>query len=188
MKIRVSRLVRLVPLSAIALAFVVVPVVADAKLAANGVESSFTAVGPAGLKIVGTTRDGRVQDDGTTVKVTVPLSNLTTGISLRDKHMREKYLQVGTYPDAELEVARTALSVPKPGAESAADVPGVLRLHGQNKSVTVHYSAKRDGDTMHVNGTVHFNMNDFGIEVPKYLGITVKPDVDVQVRFDAADR
>jgi polyisoprenoid-binding protein YceI len=177
-----------VTLAAVVLAAVATPLIADAKLAgASGMESHFTAVGPAGMKIVGTTKDGRVEDDGTAMRVTVPLANLTTGISLRDKHMREKYLQVGSYPDAQLEVARAAIVVPKQGAESSGDVPGVLRLHGQNKSVTVHYSAKRDGDTLHVNGALHVNMNDFGIEVPKYLGITVKPEVDVDVRFDTVD-
>lgn len=185
MKLRHASLI----LAAVVLAGVTTPLIAHAKLAgASGMESHFTAVGPAGMKIVGSTKDGRVEDDGTSMRVTVPLANLTTGISLRDKHMREKYLQVGTYPDAQLEVARAAIVVPKPGAESTGEVPGVLHLHGQNKSVTVHYAAKRDGDTLHVNGALHVNMNDFGIAVPKYLGITVKPEIDIDVRFDTVER
>ena len=35
-------------------------------------------------------------------------------------------------------------------------------------------------------GTVHVNMNDFGITVPVYLGVTVKPDVDVSASFHVA--
>jgi polyisoprenoid-binding protein YceI len=165
------------------------PMVADARVAgSSGMESRFIAVGPAGLKIVGTTNDGSVTDDGTTLHVAVPLGNLTTGISLRDKHMREKYLQTASYPEASLDVPRSAITFPKSGAEAAADVPAVLHLHGQNKTVSVHYTVKRDGDALHVSGAVHVNMNDFGIEVPRYMGITVKPEVDVTVRFDAVDR
>ena len=34
---------------------------------------------------------------------------------------------------------------------------------------------------------MHLNMNDFAIEVPSYLGVTVKPDVDVIAQFDVID-
>ncbi len=34
---------------------------------------------------------------------------------------------------------------------------------------------------------MHLNMNDFGIEKPTYMGATVKPDVDVNVRFHFKD-
>jgi polyisoprenoid-binding protein YceI len=174
-----------------ALALVAVPALAAARLTtSSGMESRFIAVGPAGLKIEGTTKDGSVSDDGKTIRVTVPLGNITTGISLRDRHMRDKYLQTASYPEASLEVARSALSFPKPGAEASSDVAAQVRLHGQSKTVTVHYTAKRDGSsaTLHVSGTMHLNMVDFGIEAPKYMGLTVKPEVDVSVRFDAAER
>jgi len=165
------------------------PFVADARVtAASSMESRFTAIGPAGLKIVGTTPDGAVADDGTTLRVRVPLANLTTGISLRDRHMREKYLQVGSYPEAQLEVGRARINFPQAGAEASGDVPATLTLHGQKKTVNVHYTVRRDGPTLRVNGAMHLNMNDFGIEVPKYMGITVKPEVDVNVKFDAADK
>jgi hypothetical protein len=32
-------------------------------------------------------------------------------------------------------------------------------------------------------GKFRINMNDFGITVPVYLGVTVKPDVDVTANF-----
>jgi hypothetical protein len=31
-------------------------------------------------------------------------------------------------------------------------------------------------------------MKEFGIDVPSYLGVTVKPDVQVSVKFDATDK
>jgi hypothetical protein len=34
---------------------------------------------------------------------------------------------------------------------------------------------------------MHLNMNDFGIQVPSYLGVTVKPDVDVAAQFEVTD-
>jgi polyisoprenoid-binding protein YceI len=113
----------------------------------------------------------------------VPLSNLATGIALRDRHMKEKYLEVQKYPDATLTVARSSLKVPPSGAHATADAPATLTLHGATRPVTVHYEASGEGDGLSVNGTFHVKMDEFGIAVPSYLGVTVKPDVDVHATF-----
>jgi hypothetical protein len=52
--------------------------------------------------------------------------------------------------------------------------------------VTVHYSAKADGAAVAAQGRFRINMNEFGINVPSYLGVTVKPDVDVTASFRVA--
>jgi polyisoprenoid-binding protein YceI len=147
---------------------------------------SFQASGPAGMKIEGTTGDLTLADKGDSVVITVPLANLSTGITLRDRHMKEKYLEVPKYPSATLSVSRPALKVPAAGEKVEIDVPATVNLHGQTRPVTVHYQAKRDGSTLVANGKFHINMTDFGITVPSYLGVTVKPDVDVSADFRAA--
>jgi hypothetical protein len=38
-----------------------------------------------------------------------------------------------------------------------------------------------------VRGTVHINMSDYGIASPSFMGVTVKPDVDVTVAFVVTD-
>ncbi|HEX7668410.1 MAG TPA: YceI family protein [Polyangiaceae bacterium] len=160
---------------------------APAKLARTGEPLvSFTAIGPAGLKIKGESHDLLVVDRGADLSVKIPLGGLKTGISLRDSHMREKYLQVEQYPAAELMVSRDAIKLPNGGAVSI-DAKGTLSLHGKTKPVTFHYDAKRSGSAMHVNGTLRLNIKEFGIDVPSYAGITVKPDVDVAVEFDVQD-
>jgi hypothetical protein len=143
----------------------------------------FEASGPAGLKITGSTGELTATDDGTNVVLTVALGNLTTGIGLRDQHMKEKYLEVPKFPSTTLTVARSALTVPASGQKSAGDAPATLNLHGQSHPVTVHYDSKADGAFIVSHGTFHINMNDFGITVPTYLGVTVKPDVDVSATF-----
>jgi polyisoprenoid-binding protein YceI len=144
---------------------------------------SFEAAGPAGMKIEGTTNELKVDEAQGTVTIDVPLANLVTGIALRDRHMREKYLEVPRFPDAVLTVSRDALKIPPSGARVEADAPGTLKLHGQTRPVTVHYSAAADADGVAVHGAVHVKMDDFGISVPTYLGVTVKPDVDVRADF-----
>ena len=49
--------------------------------------------------------------------------------------------------------------------------------------MTVHYEAASDATGFAVHGKFHVRMDDFGITVPSYLGVTVKPDVDVTASF-----
>lgn len=165
-----------------------IPAVAAAGLSRSGTPSvQFSASGPVGMKIRGTTSDLVIADRDDKIVVRVPLSGLKTGIGLRDTHMREKYLQVAQYPNAELSVPRSSLKVPGDGAAASATAQGTLTLHGKTKPVSFHYEAKRAGSTIHVAGTLNLNMNDFGIQVPSYAGVTVKPDVTVDAEFDATN-
>jgi polyisoprenoid-binding protein YceI len=147
---------------------------------------NFLASGPAGMKIEGSTPDLTIADQGDNIVITVPLANLTTGIGLRDRHMKEKYLEVAKYPSATLTVARSALKLPAGADKAEGDAPSTVNIHGQSRPVTVHYEAKRDGSTFSTRGKFHINMTDFGITVPSYLGVTVKPDIDINASFRAA--
>ena len=165
------------------------PSLADAKLTkVDGASiARFSASGPGALKIEGTTPDVLVADDGTNVTITVPLANLDTGIKLRNGHMRDKYLEVGKYPSAVLVVARAALKIPAVGASATADAPGTMTIHGATRPVTFHYSASRNANAMAVSGNLDLNINDYQITVPSYLGVTVKPDIKVDIKFTAND-
>jgi polyisoprenoid-binding protein YceI len=160
---------------------------ADGSLSApREAKVSFTAAGPVGLKIEGKTSDLNVAEKDGNVVIDVPLANLTTGIDLRDHHMRDKYLETGKFPSATLTVARAALQTPALGASLQADVPATVSIHGQTKPVTVHYSATGEAGGFFIDGAFHVKMNEFGIAVPNYASVTVKPDVDVKASFHVA--
>jgi polyisoprenoid-binding protein YceI len=161
--------------------------VAAAKLSSTGSSSAgFQASGPGGINIDGKSSDVQVADDGTTVKITVGLKALDTGMGLRDKHTKEA-LEVDTYPTAELKVARGDLKFPAGGAESSGDAKGKLTVHGQTKDVTFHYTASLAGDTLSVKGSTKIDMTDFGIKTPSYLGVGVKPGLGITINFQAKD-
>jgi polyisoprenoid-binding protein YceI len=163
--------------------------VAAAKLGREGdARVAFTAVGPGGLKFEGVSSDLRVAEEGSDVTVVVPLAGFKTGIDLRDRHMREKYLQVAQFPEAKLVVPRSSLKFPAGGAPVSAEGHGTLTLHGQTKPVTFQYTAKPSAPTKYeVEAKTRVNVKEYGIEVPSYLGVTVKPDIDVAVKFVATD-
>jgi polyisoprenoid-binding protein YceI len=163
-------------------AVLAIALAAHAKFSANGGEAQFNASGPGGLKITGTTNQVNVKEDGANVVVTVALGNLDTGIALRNKHMKEKYLETDKFPNAELVVAKTAIK-----ADGSGTAQGTMKIHGKSKEVSFTYNAKKNGAAIAVDGAAHINMKEFGVEVPSYLGVTVKPEVDINVKFNAQD-
>lgn len=168
-------------------AFVLVSFAADAKLGgASSAKVEFTAKGPGGLNIVGRSGALGVRDEGGNIVVEVPIDPISTGIELRDKHMRE-HLEAAKFPKAQLTVARSALQFPADGSAASGDAQGTLNLHGQTKPVRFHYEAQKKGGALGVKGTMGISMPEFGITPPKYLGVGVAPDVSVQVTFSVAD-
>jgi polyisoprenoid-binding protein YceI len=159
------------------------PGLAFALLQSSEAKVGFTCIGPGGLHVEGTGGELQVEDKGDVLLVTVPLTAITTGIGLRDTHMREKYLETPKYPTAELSVPRAGLKFPPEGETADGSAPGTLTLHGKSQPVSFHYRAVHKGKAYEVQADFHLNMNDFGIVTPSYLGITVKPGVDVTVSF-----
>lgn len=159
------------------------PGVVLAALQASQAKVTFRCTGPGGLHIEGKGSELSVQELGEAMVVTVPLQNVSTGIGLRDTHMREKYLETGKYPNAELSVPRAGLQFPKEGESVDATAPGTMTIHGTSKPVTFHYKVVRHGAAYDVSGDVELNMNDYAITPPSYLGITVKPPVEITATF-----
>ena len=162
------------------------PVLALAEAKLEGEPTAgFQGRGPGGFTLEGTTHELKLQDDGTTLKITVPLGRLTTGIGLRDKHMKEKYLEVGRFPDLVLEVAWASVKLPDDGQKLEGAGTGKVTLHGQTRDVPIRYALQRTGTRYQVTGHAAINLKDFGVEVPSYFSVTVQPDIDARATFTA---
>lgn len=147
--------------------------------------AAFKGVGPAGFKIEGKTKSVDVKDDGKALTVTVSLKDLETGIELRDRHMREKYLEVDKHPDATLTVPLDAVKWPDDGKTSEGEAKGTFAVHGKSKEITFKYKVTNAQGTYAVEGEAPINFKDFEVNVPSYMGITVKPDITVVSKFNA---
>lgn len=146
-------------------------------------EATFTGQGPAGFRVQGRTGALTLRERGPVVEVSVALGGLETGIALRDRHMKERYLEVHRYPDAVLEVPRAAVPLPAEGQASQGQARGRLSLHGRTREVDFRYTVRREGGTYRVEGALPLDLRDWGIDVPRYLGVTVKPGVETAVTF-----
>lgn len=100
-------------------------------------------------------------------KIVVNLKNLKTGMSLRDKHAQEKYLETAKFPEAVLTKA-----VGKNGKGT-----GLLKIRGIEKEVSGTY--KIDGKFLKAEFPI--KLSDFGITGVKYMGVGVDDEVKLRV-------
>jgi polyisoprenoid-binding protein YceI len=171
--------------ASLAALLLVLPLLTAATRLTGEPSAGFHGRGPGGFGVDGKTSQLHIADDGTTLKITVPLATLDTGIGLRNKHMREKYLQVDKYPDATLEVPWSDVKLPGDGQTTEGTAPGKMTIHGKTKDVKAKYRIVRTGNRYQVTGNVPLNLKDYDIDVPSYLGVTVQPDIETSVSFTA---
>lgn len=140
---------------------------------ASEVAVEASARGPAGMRITASSATLTVDDGGEDISFTVPLDSFRTGIGLRDRHMLGA-LESDKYPDVKLVLHDADLR--SPGAGTAT---GRLTLHGQTREVVVKYIASDSSGAVSVRASFSVDFGDFGVKMPSYLGVTVKPEVEV---------
>jgi polyisoprenoid-binding protein YceI len=144
-------------------------------------KATFTATATAGLRLEGTSDALSAAWEVDTLVVTLPTASFHTGIELRDKHLRE-HIEADKYPTAALRVPLTAIRLPAPGASASGTAQAPLSFHGQVKPVSFTWQASRS-DGFDVSGALELDFTAFGVPVPTYLGISVKPPAGVSVHF-----
>jgi polyisoprenoid-binding protein YceI len=163
--------------------FLVVATVQGAIALSMSGSSSVTVLahGPAGLRIEGKSSAISLEEDASGMTFNVPLEPIDTGIDLRNRHLREM-LQVEKFPAATLRVSRSELKFPREREPAEGNARGELTLHGQSRPVEVHYHADRSSSgTTKVHGSLQLDLRDFAITRPSYLGVSVAPEVQVDV-------
>lgn len=123
----------------------------------------------------GTSATGTLTTDGGKLNGTlsVDLSKMKTGIDVRDEHTKNKYLEVGKFPNA------TLTFKDQPFVEGKeATVEALLKIKTDEKPVKVTYT-KSGGK---VSATFVFLLDSYpAIGTPNYQGVTVAKDVKVTV-------
>ena len=158
----------------------------------GGVE--FNATGrPSALKIhgKGTAPKGALSVTGGKASGTLSfdLGSLDTGIKMRNEHMKQKYLEVGKYQQAELTFDQLSMPESVQAEQAKLDrVPfqGTLSLHGIRKPVTGFADIVRDGQKVALKADFGIKLTDYGIAIPSFAGITVAEDVRILVDTSTA--
>lgn len=157
--------------------------------------TSFLAIGrPAAIKIKGQGEgpEGEIQLKSADERIAlsgelrVDLDTLGTGIGLRDRHMKEKYLETNSYKLAKLRIKDALLPANFRSSGSEVTVPASLELHGIEKPVTVTITFATDKERVNAKSKFKIKLSDFAVPVPSFSGITVADEVEVAVDSSVA--
>ncbi|MES3038384.1 MAG: YceI family protein [Bdellovibrionota bacterium] len=144
-------------------------------------------VKPGSLRINGTGAklSGTITLNGTQLaaEITVSLKDLETGISLRDQHMKEKYLEVEKYPTATLRI--TDMALPQSPLSShintkGVEFKGILNVHGVDSAVTGTADIDSTGSMIVAEVKTRTTISAHNIEKPGYLGVKVADEIEIQ--------
>jgi len=177
-------------LAAAAIAAVLVPAAARADEALRVTSAEVTVTCP--LTIGGsfeaktTAMSGSVTPDSNgAVKGTfvVELIKLETGISLRDRHLRNNYLEV--QKGADFAVAKfDNIKIQKLSGKTTFS--GTMTLHGQQRDISGTADLQQDGKGYKVDATFPLKISAFQIPEPTYLGVGVSDEITIHVVLTAA--
>lgn len=118
------------------------------------------------------------------VQVTIDLASLQTGVSLRDKEMRDLYLETAKFPAASFRsLSVNAPPAVLPNQPAEISVTGDFAMHGVTRKMTIPVRVVLiPGGRLHVTSRFKIKLTDFAIKVPHNVLVTV--DDSVPVRLD----
>lgn len=115
------------------------------------------------------------------VRVVVPVASLSTGMAVRDRHMRERIFREGeSEPDVVFTGASSACT---PQVDLVrCEVDGELSIRGRARPVTMNVDLRAAGTRgVRASGTATILLSDWDIERPTQLGVTVENEVTIAI-------
>ena len=112
----------------------------------------------------------------------VDLASLDTGIGMRDRQMRDSYLEVEQYPYAAFGGTIEQV-VSLPGAMFRVTTRGILGIHGvkQERALTCDLATVNEG--YHVNCSFPVFLSDHDIEIPKLMFLKLNNEIRMELDF-----
>lgn len=127
---------------------------------------------------------GDVQVDSTVVGTfKFKMETLDTGISLRNQHMKEKYLETAKHPYGELKVEEVT-GFKKESPAGTFPFKGTITVHGVAKPVVGTVTVAPAGEALRIKAEFDTKVSYFSIPLPAYAGVALKDDVKVVVESE----
>lgn len=111
----------------------------------------------------------------------VELAGLKTGIGLRDRHLRENYLETEEFPYASL--AGQIDSVRFVIDTAIVHVSGIFSIHGVEQPFGTVCSVTQSGTSYRVSSAFEIRLTDYNIEVPSLMFLKVNEVIEVRLDF-----
>jgi polyisoprenoid-binding protein YceI len=112
----------------------------------------------------------------------VDLNTIQTGIGLRDRHMRENYLETKKYPFAEFTGKMKSVPELQEGQKMEVNAIGLFKIHGVEKEIEVKgYLTKIKVDQIQLEANFRVLLSDYKIDIPKVMFYELAEEQEVTI-------
>jgi polyisoprenoid-binding protein YceI len=112
----------------------------------------------------------------------VDLNSLDTGIGLRNRHMRENYLETDKYPITYFQ-GKIISSSKNPEGSYTVEADGSIFIHGVNRPLKVHGSLNSVDKGYHIRAEFNVKLSDFDIEIPSIMFYKINEVMELKLDF-----
>jgi polyisoprenoid-binding protein YceI len=137
---------------------------------------------------------GTVKDQ-VAARVVIDLASMKTGVAMRDRHMREKYLETDRYPKAVFTLRRIVSPARLellPDRPMVVRVEGTLRMHGVEQPLTTEAQVTRlthetiggrefPVEALRVHTAFPVRLSDYKIRRPRFLFIKMSNTLRLEI-------
>jgi polyisoprenoid-binding protein YceI len=112
----------------------------------------------------------------------VDLNSLDTGIGLRNRHMRENYLETDQYPFTHFKgkiVSNTVMD----DTLTAVEADGKIFIHGVEKPIKVKGQLIKKSNGYRIKSNFVVKLSDFQIEIPSIMFYKIDENMDLHLDF-----
>lgn len=114
----------------------------------------------------------------------VDLNTLDTGIGLRNRHMRENYLQTDKYRFASFKGKITNVTAVSQGSFKV-DVDGAMTIHGVTQSIKITGTlAKTDESSYNLKSDFTVKLSSYNIEIPSIMMVKLSEVIELHLNFN----
>jgi polyisoprenoid-binding protein YceI len=112
----------------------------------------------------------------------IDLNTLKTGIGLRDRHMRENYLETKKYPFAEFTGKMKPIPESVNGQKTEVTAIGLFKIHGIEKEIEVKGVLTRiNQDQLSLEASFKVLLSDYKIDIPKVMFYELAEEQEVRI-------
>lgn len=112
-------------------------------------------------------------------EITVPVKSLESGMSIRNNHMQNKYLEAEKFPNIVFSFSDSKIDFQ---TDTISKIPGEFKIRDVKRPVVIDALIKSSPHEMKISSDFPIDITNYGIEQPKFA--VVKMDTVVQVHAD----
>jgi len=134
----------------------------------------------------GPTLTPEVGGNDTEFYLEVDLASIDTGIGLRNRHMRDNYLEVARYPFASYRGSIVSVASAPGGGAFRVTTRGDLTIHGVTRPMEIPCDVTAEGRGYRTRCSFQVLLSDHQIEIPSIMFLKLANEIRLELDFAMA--